>query len=475
MEEPPPIYRPLLTGHASVVWPALPAPPAARLAAMLRQLDDSQWWTPEQHLGQQLRQATALLHHAYRQLPFYRDRLAEAGFVPGKPVTPAVWARIPVLTRAELQAAGPALHSPELPQGHGSTYEISSSGSTGQVVTARGSEVVQLFWHAITLREHLWHQRDFGGRLAAIRPFPAGVADFPRGGTSAGWGRSTRGLYRTGPGFLLSVVTSPEQQAEWLQRVQPDYLLTYPSALRDLLLHCRAAGIALPRLREVRTLSELLPPETRALCREVWGLAIADIYSTQEAGYLALQCPQAEHYHIQSEVNLVEVLDESGAPCRPGEVGRVVVTPLVNFAMPMIRYVVGDLAEVGAPCPCGRGLPVLTRILGRVRNTLIYPDGRRSWPLLGDIFHAGVEGIRQYQIVQLTRQEVELKLASATPLGPAEEDKLRAWLQHRSGHPFTVRFSYHAEIPRGPGGKFETFRSLVAEGGPDTSPTPSRH
>lgn len=471
----PPIYHQMISGHRSVVWPALPAPHAARLAALLRQLEESQWWTPAQHRAAQLRQATALLHHAHRQLPFYRARLEQAGFAPGKAATPDLWARIPVLTRAELQAAGPALHSPQLPRGHGRSYEISSSGSTGQVVTALGSQLVQLFWHAVTLREHLWHRRDFGGRLAAIRPFPPGVADFPRGSATPAWGRSTHNLLRSGPGFQLSVATTPAQQADWLRRVRPDYLLTYPSALRDLLLHCRVAGIAVPGLREVRTLSELLPPETRSLCREVWGVAIADIYSTQEAGYLALQCPEVEHYHIQSEVNLVEVLDDDGRACGPGEVGRVVVTPLMNFAMPMLRYVVGDLAEVGAPCPCGRGLPVLKRILGRVRNTLVYPDGGRSWPLLGDIYHAGVDGIRQYQIVQHTPQEVELKLATAAPLGEAEEAKLRDWLQHRGGYPFTVRFSYHGEIPRGPGGKFETFRSLIAEAGPQAPVAPSRH
>lgn len=474
MEAPPPIYRPMLSGHDSVAWPALPAPHPARVAALLHQLEASQWWTAAQHRGQQLRQATALLHHAYRQLPFYRDRLAEAGFVLGKPVTPTVWARIPILTRRQLQEAGAALHSPQLPAGHGGTYEISSSGSTGQVVTARGSQLAQLFWHALTLREHLWHSRDFSGRLAAIRPFPPGVADFPRGGRNPEWGVSTKGIFRTGPSFLLTVVSRPEQQADWLRRVQPDYLLIYPSALHELLLYCRDAGIALPSLRELRTLSELLPPETRRLAREVWGLKIADMYSTQEAGYVALQCPQEEHYHVQSEANLVEVLDDAGEPCRPGEVGQVVVTPLINFAMPMIRYSVGDLAEVGPPCPCGRGLPVLRRILGRVRNTLVYPDGSRSWPLLGDIFHAGVDGIRQYQIVQHTAQEVELKLVTAAPLGPAEEDKLRGWLRHRSGYDFTVHFSYADEIPRGPGGKFETFRSLVAEHAVGAPPTSSR-
>jgi len=465
MKEPPPIYRPLLTGHASVVWPALPAPPAARLAAMLRQLDDSQWWTPGQHLGQQLRQATALLHHAYRQLPFYRDRLAEAGFVPGKPVTPAVWARIPVLTRSELQQAGTALVSPEVPDSHGGRYEISSSGSTGRPVKAQGTQLVQFMWDALTLREHVWHRRDFGATLAAIRSYPQGEADFPKGARAPIWGRSMRGLYATGPSVMLSVASRTEEQADWLQRVQPDYLLTYPSALSELLVHCRDRGISFPKLRELRTLSELLPPETRRLARDVWGLRIVDLYSTQENGYLAFQCPQHDHYHVQSEAVLLEVLDAAGRPCRPGEVGQVVVTQLLNFAMPMIRYAVGDLAEAGPPCPCGRGLPVLARIHGRVRNLLVYPDGRKARPRTIEMWEDGVLAIRQMQIVQHALDDIEIKLVTAHPFSTAEEALVHERFRQCCGHAFPTRITYHREIPRGPGGKFEDFRSELAARG----------
>lgn len=460
--DPRPLYRPLPSAHASVLWPALPGPQAAVTAALLQQLDQSQWWTPEDLLAQQLRQAGALLDHAYRHVPFYRERLAQAGHVPGKAPTPEVWARIPVLGRAELQRAGAELRSPRIPQGHGGTYEVSSSGSTGQVVTVQGTRLMQLFWDVLNLRDHLWHRRDFAGRLAAIRPYPAGVADYPKGAAAASWGRATKGLFRSGPSVMLNISTSAEQQADWLQRVRPDYLLTYPSALRDLLLHCRAAGIDLPGLREVRTLSETLPPETRQLCREVWGLDITDGYSSQENGLLALQCPDhPPHYHVQAEAVILEVLNEAGEACRPGEVGQVVVTSLMNFAMPLIRYALGDMAEVGGPCPCGRGLPVLARVLGRLRNTLTYPDGRRGWPMMGDIYHAGVEGIRQYQILQHAPDDIELRLATAALLGPRDEARLRDWLHQRSGYPFRVRFSYLEEIPRGPGGKFETFISRI--------------
>ena len=139
----------------------------------------------------------------------------------------------------------------------------------------------------------------------------------------------------------------------------------------------------LPGLREVRTLGEASTPDLRALCREAWGVPLVDVYSAEEVGYIALQCPEHEHYHVQAESVLVEILDERGAPAPPGETGRVVVTDLHNFAMPLVRYEIGDYAEVGEPCACGRGLPVLRRIVGRVRNMLrdaraASATGRRS-------------------------------------------------------------------------------------------------
>ncbi len=458
----PPLYRPLPSAHSTIAWPALPGPEVALLTGMLQQLDESQWWSPEDLRRQQLRQADALLAHAYRTVPFHRDRLAQAGFVPGRGLSEEVWSRIPVLTRADLQEAGDKLFSPEIPERHGKTYDISSSGSTGRPVKAKGTRLVQFVWDAMTLREHLWQRRDFSGTLAAIRSLPNGAADYPRGAGSRFWGRSTKGVFETGPAVMLHIGSKIEDQAEWLQRQDPDYLLTYPSALRELLIYCQRKSLRLPKLRQVRTLSELLNPEIRDLCREVWGLEIADLYSTQECGYLAFQCPEAGSYHVQSETVLLEVLDDSGNPCPPGTVGNVVVTPLHNFAMPMLRYAVGDLAEVGEPCACGRGLPVLKRILGRVRNVLVYPDGRKAWALLGDMYYTEIPQIRQFQIVQRTVQDIEIKIVAERSLTTAEEEKVRGWFLKRSGHPFNVALTYHDEIPRGPSGKFEDFRSEVS-------------
>src|SRR5690606_38699430 len=114
-----------------------------------------------------------------------------------------------------------------------------------------------------------------------------------------------------------------EEQLAWLVQEAPAYLLTHPENLHALLRAAQSTRITVPSLCHVRTVSETLRDETRALCDEVFGVPIVDLYSTQEVGYIALQCPQQCVYHVQSESVLVEVLDENDAPCAPGEVGRV--------------------------------------------------------------------------------------------------------------------------------------------------------
>ena len=446
-----------------LVWPALPRPDGARALAVLHQLEHSQWWAPETLRAWQFRQLNELLHYAVKAVPFYGERLRAAGVAPGRRMTPEAWAQMPILTRAEVQSAGTDLHSRELPRAHGPVRKVASSGSTGRPIESLTTGVTRTFRHAFTLRDHLWHGRDFGGKLAAIRAFPTGTATYPKGIHGPDWAGAVFGVYRSGPSAGLSVVTPVEEQAEWLAREDPDYLLTFPSALRALARHCRDKGIALPRLREARTISEILTPETRHACRAAFGVEVVDAYSANEAGYIALQCPGRDHYHVQSEGVLLEILKDDGTPCAPGEIGRVVTTGLHNFAMPLIRYEVGDLAEAGAPCPCGRGLPVIKRVLGRVRNMLRLPGGGQVWPLIGEPSYVQIPAIRQYQILQTSLERLQVRLVTTRPLSDEEESRLREIIVERLGHPFEIALSYHDEIPRSAGGKFEDFKCEIED------------
>ncbi|MEO8755657.1 MAG: phenylacetate--CoA ligase family protein, partial [Casimicrobiaceae bacterium] len=347
-------------------------------------------------------------------------------------------------------------------QDHGSLSDVVTSGSTGVPVKVRRTELTALLWEAITLRDHAWHQRDFDATLAGVRWYPDDVAAYPHGASWPDWGPPAAEICSTAPSFGLSVTASASEQAEWLSRIQPEYLVVFPSLLPQLARECVAQDVRLDRLRQIHTVGECLPAGLRALCARQWGVPVRDTYSAHEVGYIALQCPLHDHYHAQSECILVEVLDAQGRACEAGEIGRVVVTPLHNYAIPLLRYALGDYAEAGAPCACGRGLRVLSRVLGRSRNMLTLPDGRRVWPRLSELEYGDVLPVTQFQVIQKDATRLEVRLVAERAGTPEEERRLRATIVERIGYPFEVVFSYPDHIARGAGGKFEDFRSEVS-------------
>jgi phenylacetate-CoA ligase len=246
-------------------------------------------------------------------------------------------------------------------------------------------------------------------------------------------------------------------QLRWLAEENPDYVLSFATNLQALASRSLELGIRLPRLKQARTYGEMLRPETRGIIRAAWSVEIADSYSSEELGYIALQCPQHEHYHVQAESLIVEVLDDSGAPCGPGETGRIFVSTLHNFAMPLLRYASGDYAEVGEPCACGRGLPVLKRILGRVRNMLLRPDGKHYWPSFPAESWAHIAPIEQFQVIQRNRDHIELRVVASRELTAGETSAMLATLRDALGSDYRMTLLRLTQIPRGTGGKYEDF------------------
>jgi phenylacetate-CoA ligase len=437
-----------------VTWPAIPAQERALALALLYQLGRSQWMAPEALREQQLGQLAVLLRHANATVPYYKARWTGA-YDPATPLTQERFSRLPLLARRDLQDHYAALRSAAPPAAHGTPEERRTSGSTGAPVRFLAAPLDGLFWTALTLRDHDWRGRDPALKLAVIRR-ETEASD------AANWGPATAGLLATGRAVGRSIRGDAASHLDWLLREAPGYLFTYPSLVADMARLSLRRGVRPHGLREVRTLAESLPPGLRELVREAWGVPLTDLYSASEAGYLALQCPEHEHYHVQSENVLLEVLDDSGAPCAPGQVGRVVVTPLHNFAMPLIRYDIGDYAEVGAPCECGRGLPVLKRILGRVRNMLTTADGKRYWPVFGTRAIMDAAPVLQHQFVQKAFDRVEARLVVAVPLTPAQEQAFRERVLSQLPAGMTLQVVYCDRLERSASGKFEDFVSEVS-------------
>lgn len=440
-------------------WPALGRPEATGIRALLQQMEASQWWPTDVLEAMQRSQLQVLVHHAWAHTPHYRPILDAAGYRPGMPIDMDWWRTLPILRRAQVQAHGPDLHARALPDEHRPVHVVASSGSTGTPVKVLGTAVTSLFWQAITVREHLWHRRDFSRTFAASRRFLGESALKTIPTELPHWGGAVAMLYRTGRSTLMEIGRPVEEQVAWLRGTGAASLLTFPSNAAALARHCLDAGIRIVGLEEVRTVSEAHPDDLAELCRAAWGARITDVYSTRELGYLGLQCPDHAHQHVMSECALVEVLDPQGRPCAPGERGEVIVTPLHNFASPLIRYDTGDIAEVGAPCPCGRGLPVLSRVLGRVRQMITLPDGSRHWPgLPGARLRAAIP-MRQFQFVQRARDTLDVYLVMERTMTPDEARTCQAILSESFGAGFAFRMHFVDRIERSAGGKYEEFRS----------------
>lgn len=445
---------------SGIAWPRLLSPRAAMVRWILQRMAHAETQAPAERAAGQRAQLHNLLSHAFRAVPFYRDRLASAGFRPEQPLTDEIWQRIPILRRGEVQANTEALKARGLPPGHGDVREFSTSGSTGIPLRVLKSELSGLFWDAMTAREFLWQSRDLTQPWHSIRFIrdPA-VAPYPKGMVSPGWGRVGDVLGATGNTHGLDIRTDPSDQVEWLVRNPPVYLQTYPSNLVALLDATAGLERPFPQLQQVATLAESLPNGLRQRCQAQWGARICDVYSATEVGYIALQAPQGDRYLVPEEVVRVELIKDDGSPAAPGEHGLVVATPLHNFAMPLIRYAVGDYAEAGEAAADGRTLPVINRILGRVRNMLHYPDGRKAWPLLADSRYRGVAPVRQFRVIQHTLERLEFQVVAERPLNSEEKEALAQIIRDRVGHPFLIDVTEHAEIARSAGGKYEDFRS----------------
>lgn len=436
----------------AIHWPSIPNAKAARTLSLLKYMDYSQWLSLAEIRLQQFNQLRLLLNYSREHAPFYRDFDPLVSINDAPEQLMLQWAQVPILTRDQLQKNFDDICSKTLPAEYGQPQRMSSSGSTGKPVSILTDIVGQFFWNAITLRHYAWHGIKHENSLASIRDTDA---SFP-GKQFDNWGTATKGVIKTGPLFLLGIC-DPKSQLNWLKTVNPHYLICYPTVLREIL----ALNIdGLERLSHITTFGELVDESLYKNVQNQLGVPMHDMYSSTEVGYIALQCPEYGNYHIQEENVLVEVLNAKNQPCFPGEVGRIVITSLHNLASPLIRYEIGDYAEVGEECPCKRGLGVLRRILGRQRNMITLPTGEKRWPTFtGDRAENLITMLKstQFQVIQKTLYDIEIKVVFSGATLP--EQTIIPIVQSLFGYPFNIHFVYVDDIPRSARGKYEDFKS----------------
>lgn len=395
-------------------WPSVPRAALAPCWGAYLALERSQWLSPEEIEAGQLSQLRLLLHHCREQVPYYERCLAEVGIVPDDIKSLADVRRLPLLPRRVFQERYADFHARSLPPGMVGTGEVSTSGSSGVPVKVQQTNVVQMWWLALVLRDYEWCGIDPSQSLAAIRYlFASGERgqQYREGVITDFWHRGLHQLIETGPCHMMDIHQDPRRQLQWLREQKPNYLLSYPANLEFLASLIRESGVPLSELRAIQAISESLTDEARQLIESSFGVPVWNTYSCSEAGYLASPCPQRHGLHIHSESVLVEILDDTGQPSASGQEGRVVLTSLHNFLTPLIRYEIMDRAVLGATrCACGRGLPLLTRLIGKERPLFHLPNGRRKNSNYLAFSLRKIGGFHQFRIIQRTVDQLVVQL-----------------------------------------------------------------
>src|SRR5262245_36396382 len=296
------------------------------IAAGVASLQRSQWLGTEKIRSRQLAALAETLAFALARVPHYRKLRIDR--VPADPR--AQLARFPVLTKRGLQAAGRSLLADGIDEA--GAFSARTSGSTGEpTVTWFDRRSWLQARYSLKLRRMLSHGLGLGASLLIVSAADEGQLAEHRKSRLAGAGW----LFRQD---FISLRAPLARHAEEILRLRPDALYAFPSYLADLLDYCDREGIGLPAVKVVFTSSEVLAPSLRRRLQERLGARVCDVYGCTEFKEVAWQC-EAGSYHVNHE----SVWVESEPPTPEGAPGTLLLTTLVNRAVHLVRFRVGDL------------------------------------------------------------------------------------------------------------------------------------
>ncbi len=396
-----------------------------------------------------------LVQHAYNNVPYYRRLFDRSKVHPNDIRAVADLSVIPVTAKKDLQALPP---EEILARGvdHERLIEHKTSGSSGEPF------VLWRTWIEERLLAMLWLRavRDFGlrirdkqAKIVIVRPVP------PRNRQLASMLLQKLGAYRAD---RVDCLRPPEEILSALRDLRPDVLTGFPGVLTRMAEAAGSTDRRLVRPRLIFTGGEVLTQPMRDTISQSFGAPIFDFYGSHEFNLLAWPCKNGQEYHVCDDGMILEVVNK-GRPVGAGERGEVVGTNLYSFAMPLIRFRLGDMVvKGGSMCSCGQPFSTLREIRGRMIDYFPLPSGRLLHPYEIVVpMQEKAKWIRQYQLVQEQVDSILLRIAPfripTTEELAVFESAMRALLEPS----VAFRVSIVPELAVEANGKFRVSRSLV--------------
>jgi len=407
----------------------------------------SQWKSYEELRELQDRKLRAILKHAYENVPLYRQKFASAGVHPEDIKTVADLPKLPITTKQEVRDNFPdriVANGVDT----GKCWLPHTGGSTGIPLTVAYDEAAEDFQKAVALRPNLSCGQGLFDKWIVFTD--------PRHIGEKKWFQRI-GLFNP---TQFSLFEDIDNQVLILKKAKPDIIDTYPSHLYLLAKKVNQIGVEI-RPKMVFTTAELLDSQTREHIQSVFNAPIYDQFGDVEMGRTAWECPAHSGYHIDVEAVIMEFIRDE-KPVSSGERGEIVYTTLYNYAMPLIRYAVGD---IGIPsdekCLCGRGLPLMKIIEGRKDDFLVRSDGTIVSPITMDLIIKNMMAIEQCRIIQETPGRVRVQIVNSHSLTEQIVSQLKSSIKEVLGENVSVETEMLAELLRDKSGKLRKVISKV--------------
>jgi phenylacetate-CoA ligase len=429
-----------------------------RSEACYHDLKRSQWLAPAKLRELQEERLRRLVDHAYRHVPFHRERMDARGLKPGDIRGLDDLARLPLLTKDEVREN---LFFDLFSDNHDyrKVQRIATSGSTGEpFVCFADRHQLEMRW-AATLRSMEWTGYRFGDRQARLWHQTIGMSwsQIARERIDA---LLSRRIFI--PAFEMSEA-DVRRALDRIERHRPVLIDGYAECFNYLAGHLEGRRAEI-RPKGMISSAQVLPDESRAVIESAFHTRVFDKYGSREFSGIAYECEAHAGHHVVGENYVVEVLKE-GRPAAPGETGEVVITDLNNLCMPFLRYRIGDLAvamDPSEPCPCGRGLPRLGRIEGRIQSMIVGAEGRVvPGSLFLHLFKDYDWILRHFQVVQERPGEVLLKVVKGPRFEDAAFGELLGELRRFLGRSCRIDVDFVDAIPMVRTGKRATSLSSV--------------
>lgn len=425
----------------------------AGYAGYVREYHEREAWSQAQWQVWQAEQLRMLLPACAQHVPFYREHWSTAE---RRAAMQGDLSTLPLLEKDPIRANPKGFLNEEMRPSHPQIFL--TSGSTGTPISSyytvpelRQSlalrEVRSAGWAGVSFR---LPRATFSGRM--VEPDPDGKGPFHR------FNLAERQVYFS-PFHLRSDTAA--QYGEALRRHKIQWGTGYAVSFYLLARFMLEKGIPSPHLRAVITTSEKLTPEMRSVMEKAYGCRIYEEYSTVENAIFASECEYGR-LHVSPDVSIIEILRPDGSPCAPEEAGEVVVTSLTRKYQPLVRFRLGDMAMWDAePCPCGRQMPVIKEVLGRIEDVVVGPDGRQMVRFHGVFVNQ--PHVREGQIVQETLDRIRVRVVTTGDFGESDVVDITNRIKQRLGKEVTVIVEPVTSVPRTKAGKFKAVISLLKE------------